>query len=56
MITGPRFYNAQINVYPGVIKLGKFSPGFYCAVGESEGLILGLSFNELPFGFGKKYQ
>jgi hypothetical protein len=36
--------------------LGKFSPGFYCAVGESGGLILGLSFNELPFGFGKKYQ
>ena len=36
--------------------LGKFSPGFYCAVGESEGLILGLSFNELSFGFGKKYQ
>ena len=56
IITGPRFYNAQINVYPGVIKLGKFSPGFYCAIGESEGLILGLSFNELPFGFGKNYQ
>ena len=56
MITGPRFYNAQINIYPGVINIGRFSPGFYCAFGESEGFVLGLSFNELPFGFGKKYK
>ncbi|MBC8310852.1 MAG: hypothetical protein H8E72_00960 [Candidatus Marinimicrobia bacterium] len=56
MVTGPRFYNAQINIYPGVFKLGNFSPGFYCAVGESEGLVFGLSFNEIPFGFGEKFK
>ena len=55
MITGPRFYNAKINVYPGFIKLGKFSPGFYCSIGESEGIVLGISFSKFPFGFGKKY-
>ena len=56
MITGPRFYNAQINIYPGVINIGRFSPGFYCAFGESEGLVLGLSFDTIPLGLGKKYK
>ena len=56
MVTGPRFYNAQINIYPGVIKIGKFSPGLYCAFGESEGLVLGLSFNKFPIGFGRQFQ
>ena len=55
MITGPRFYNLQINIYPGIIKLGGFSPGFYCAIGESEGLVIGLSFNSVPFGLGKNF-
>ena len=56
MVTGPRFYNAQINIYPGVINIGRFSPGFYCAFGESEGLVLGLSFDTIPLGLGKKYK
>ena len=56
IFTGPRFYNTEINVYPGVIRLGDFSPGLYLGIGESKGLVLGLSFNELPFGFGKKYK
>ena len=56
MVTGPRFYNAQINIYPGIIKIGRFSPGFYCAFGESEGLVLGLSFDKLPFGLGGQFQ
>jgi hypothetical protein len=56
IITGPRYYNVQINVFPNVIKLGKYSPGIYCAYGESEDLVLGLSFNEIPIGFGKKYK
>jgi hypothetical protein len=55
MVTGPRYYNIQINVFPNVIKLGKFSPGFYFAFGESEGLVLGLSVKNIPFGFGKEY-
>jgi len=56
MITGPRFYNAQINIYPGVINIGRFSPGFYCAVGEADGLVLGLSIDNIPLGLGKKYK
>jgi len=56
MITGPRFYNVQINVYPGIIKLGEFSPGLYFAIGESEGIVLGLSFETIPLGLGKKYK
>ena len=56
MITGPRFYNAQISVYPGIFKIRGFSPGLYCTIGESEGIVLGLSFNNIPLGLGKKFK
>jgi hypothetical protein len=56
MVTGPRFYNAQCNIFPGVIKLGEYSPGLYVSFGESEGFELGLSFDFLPFGFGHKFK
>ena len=55
MLTGPRFYNIQCNIFPGVIKLGEYYPGLYVCFGESEGFELGLSFDFFPFGIGHKF-
>ncbi|MFA5835006.1 MAG: hypothetical protein WDA22_16130 [Bacteroidota bacterium] len=52
LFTGPGLYNMQINIYPGVISIGGFSPGIYLAVGEWDGFILGVTFSEFPIGFG----
>ncbi len=52
LFTGPGLYNMQVNIYPGVISWGSFSPGFYLAVGEWDGFILGITFSEFPFGLG----
>ena len=52
LFTGPGMYNMQLNVYPGVISIGTFSPGFYLAVGEWDGFVLGMSFSAFPFGLG----
>lgn len=52
LFTGPGMYNMQVNIYPGVIHIGDFSPGIYFAVGEWDGFILGMTFSEFPLGFG----
>jgi hypothetical protein len=50
IITGPRFYNAEINVYPGFFKLGCIMPGMYLAFGEWDKFIIGVTFAKIPFG------
>lgn len=52
LFTGPGLYNMQLNIYPGVVFFGDFSPGFYLAVGEWDGIILGVTFSDFPFGVG----
>jgi hypothetical protein len=36
-------YVIQANLYPGLVKIGRFSPGFWCAITKSGGPILGLT-------------
>lgn len=52
LITGPGLYNARLNVYPGYIDLGWFTPGFYLGFGEWDKFIFGISFVHIPIGFG----
>lgn len=52
LLTGPGLYNVQLNIYPGVIHFGDFTPGFYLAAGEWDGFIVGITFTDFPFGFG----
>lgn len=52
LFTGPGLYNVQINVYPGVVSVAGFSPGFYLAAGEWDGFVAGITFSEFPLGFG----
>lgn len=52
LVTGPGLYNAQLNVYPGIIDIAGFSPGFYLAAGEWDGFIAGITFSNIPLGVG----
>jgi hypothetical protein len=52
LLTGPGLYNLQLNIYPGVIQFGDFTPGFYLTAGEWDGFIVGITFTDFPFGFG----
>ncbi|MCK9410506.1 MAG: hypothetical protein M0R68_15365, partial [Bacteroidetes bacterium] len=52
LFTGPGLYNVQINIYPGVISLGDFSPGLYLAAGEWDGFVFGITFSQFPIGMG----
>jgi hypothetical protein len=43
-------YMLNLNVYPGVLKFGSFSPGFFTAYNPAGKLIWGISASWMPFG------
>ena len=50
IVTGPRFYNVRMNIYPGFLKLGPVVPGMYLAFGEWDKFIIGVTCAKIPFG------
>ncbi len=50
IITGPRMYNARINLYPGLLSWRWFHPGLYVGFGEWDHFICGMTLAHVPFG------
>lgn len=50
IITGPRLYNARINIYPGFIRKKWFVPGVFIGFGEWDNFLFGLTFAYIPLG------
>ncbi len=55
IITGPIYYNARLNIYPGFIKKGWFSPGFFVGIGELDKFQFGIILAHFPIGLNKKF-
>lgn len=47
-------YWANLNIYPGIIKFDKFSPGLWLAYNEDKKMVLGITFNWFPMGVAQK--
>lgn len=47
-------YLANLNVYPGFVKFGCVSPGFFCALKNDKNIVAGVTLNVLPVGLGVK--
>lgn len=45
-------YICNLNVYPGLLKIGNFSPGIWLAYNDYENLIMGFTVNFIPVGLG----
>lgn len=43
----------RLNVYPGVVRVGRYSPGLYLGLREPDTVILGVSAAALPFGLAR---
>ena len=52
LLTGPGLYNAQLNIYPGIISENFGKPGFFLGAGEWDKFIFGITFADIPIGFG----
>ncbi len=50
IFTGPKYYNAQLNIYPGWLNSKRWTPGFFVGMGEIDGFLLGLSLMNIPVG------
>ncbi|MDP8229418.1 MAG: hypothetical protein P9M15_08195 [Candidatus Electryoneaceae bacterium] len=50
IMSGPRMYNARINIYPGVLHNQWYTPGVYIGFGEWDKFICGFSISHLPLG------
>jgi len=50
ILAGTKGYRVRLNIYPGMISLGKFSPGLFFAVGKEKELIAGIHFRFIPVG------
>jgi hypothetical protein len=49
-------YRWRLNVYPGVVKIGGWSPGFFTAINRSDNLETGITITgRIPVGFAKEF-
>jgi hypothetical protein len=50
ILAGTKGYKARLNVYPGVLKFGKLSPGFFVNLRKDNQVVFGIHLNLLPVG------
>lgn len=50
LVTGQRSYGLVANVYPGLISIAGFSPGFFAALTTGNRIIFGLNVSYVPVG------
>jgi hypothetical protein len=52
IISGPIYYNAWLNIFPGLVEIKSLRPGLYLGVGELDKFQLGITLAYFPFGLG----
>lgn len=55
IITGPVFYNMQLNIYPGLFDTGSLKPGLFLGLGELDGLQFGITMAYIPVGLNFRF-
>jgi len=55
IMAGTKGYKIRLNVYPGLIPAGSYSPGLFCALGKEEEWIFGIHMHNIPVGFGYRF-
>ncbi|MCH8299591.1 MAG: hypothetical protein IIC39_03505 [Candidatus Marinimicrobia bacterium] len=48
ILSGTKRYRALLNIYPGILHFGKFSPGIFGALNKNNEASVGVSFSFLP--------
>ena len=52
IVRGKSALNAELNVYPGLFEFHGIKPGFYVGAGGKEGLVVGVTFMNIPLSLG----
>lgn len=51
ILSGTKGYRARLNLYPGLVRLGPFSPGLFANLRRDDQIVLGGIVSFLPVGF-----
>lgn len=54
ILSGTKGYRMRLNVYPGMIRIGKTSPGFFINLREDNRVVTGIHFKFFPFGIARR--
>ena len=54
ILSGTKGYRGRLNVYPGVVRLGRFSPALSATLLKNNAVVLGLTTGGLPFGLARR--
>lgn len=55
ILTGPIYYNMQLNIFPGLLETGLFKPGMFLGLGEIDGFQIGITLAYFPLGLDLKF-
>jgi hypothetical protein len=54
ILAGTKGYKVRLNVYPGLVRFGPVSPGFFVNLREDDRVVAGLVLRWLPFGIAAR--
>lgn len=54
ILSGTKGYKVRLNVYPGLIHIGKISPGFFISLREDNQAVMGIHLKFFPFGLARR--
>jgi len=55
IVTGPVYYNARLNIYPGLFYIKNFTCGIFVGAGELDKLQAGITVASIPIGLSLGY-
>ncbi len=56
ILSGTKGYKARLNIYPGVIRLSRVSPGLFVNLRKDNRMVMGFQVRWIPFGLGRRVQ
>jgi hypothetical protein len=54
ILAGTKGYKARLNIYPRLLNIGVFSPGFFVNLRKDNQIVIGLHLNILPVGIATR--
>ena len=55
LVTGQRSYRVVTNVYPGIVSIAGFSPGFFAAFTTGRTIAFGINVSYMPIGLATNF-
>lgn len=55
ILAGTKGYKVRLNIYPGIFRIGNFSPAFFISLRDDNALVTGFHVHFSPFGLARRF-